>query len=82
MADKIACKDLYLGAFLRSQGIPMIDIERRANHSIFYFEESEKARELIDLYIRDKATASVIALRNSLRDLKSLVSGDIPMPGN
>ncbi|NQT80262.1 MAG: hypothetical protein HQ555_07735 [Candidatus Aminicenantes bacterium] len=79
MSDKIFCKDLYLSAYLKSSGISLESVAKQGKHSIFYFKESEKARKLISRYIQDKATINVKLFRNSLRDLKSLVCGDIPI---
>jgi len=77
--NKIACKDLYLSAFLKSKDIPLEAVERKGNHSIFYFQESKKTRDLINLYIKDQANINVKIFRNALKDLKSLASGDIPI---
>jgi len=78
--NKIEIKDLYLSAYLKSVGIPLISFETRNRHTIFVFQNDEKIGELINDYIRDEANINIKLFRNSLRDLKSLASGDIPNP--
>lgn len=78
--DKIEIKDLYLSAYLKSEGIPLISFEPRDRHTVFIFQNDKKIGELINDYIRDQASINIKIFRNSLRDLKSLASGDIPMP--
>ena len=75
----IEIKDLYLSAYLKSEGIPLESFRRLGSHTIFTFQENEKIVELINNYITDRARINVKVFRNSLRDLKSLASGDIPV---
>lgn len=78
--EKIEIKDLYLAAFLKSNGIHLDSFEPHNRHTVFIFQNNEKAGELIDQYIKDNAKINIKIFRNSLRDLKSLASGDIPIP--
>jgi hypothetical protein len=78
--DKIEIKDLYLSAYLKSEGIPLISFKSRNGHTVFIFQNDEKIGELINDYIKDQASINIKIFRNSLRDLKSLASGDIPIP--
>jgi hypothetical protein len=78
--SEIGCRDLYLASFLHCQGVRLAHVEKRGNRSIFFFEASNQANQLVQLYFRDEAVASVRALRGSLRFLKGLASGDIPIP--
>lgn len=78
--NKVGCKDLYLSAYIKSKGIPIEHVARKGKHFIFYFKESDTIRNLIDEYVKDTASINVKAFRNALRDLKSLASGDIPIP--
>jgi hypothetical protein len=77
---KSGCKDLWLAAYLRTQNIPLIAIDRMGAHSIFYFEESERLHECVEQYVQDKAVVNLKSFRASLYDLKRLSAGDIPLP--
>jgi len=78
----IEIKDLYLAAFLKCSGIPLESFEFRNNHTVFIFRSDDRVGEFINQYIRDQASINIKAFRNCLRDLKSLASGDIPIPKN
>lgn len=80
--NKIEIKDLYLASYLLAAGIPLESFEKRDRHSVFIFQNNEKVGELVNQYIKDEANVNIRLFRNSLRDLKSLVSGDIPIPQN
>ena len=80
--EKIKIRDLYLSAYLKSEGIPFEGVERRRGHCVFIFSPSNTIDELMQAYFKDKVTINIQNFRACLRDLKSLASGDIPMQHN
>ena len=80
--NKIRVKDIYLSAFLKCRGVPFDGIERKRNFSFFLFIPNEETDELMQAYFKGKVHINIQNFRACLRDLKSLASGDIPMPHN
>ena len=77
--EGIGIKDLYLSAFLRLKGVPLLSVERQGDRSIFYFQAGEETGGLVAEYISGKALVNPQVLRLSLRELKSIVRDDIPL---
>jgi hypothetical protein len=75
----IVLRDLYLAGFLKAKEIPLVGAERRGGSVVFSFEPSDVAEDLIRQFIDDRATVSVKAYKHALKDLKSLISGDMPL---
>ncbi len=76
---RVGCKDIWLAAYVKANDIPLIDIERQGNHSIFFFEESDKLTQLIEEYVKDRAVINIKVIKAALYSLKSLAVGDIPL---
>ncbi len=80
--DSIEIKDIYLAAYLKSEGITLESFEKRDQYTVFIFRNNDKVGKLIDQYIRDEAKINIKLFRNNLKDLKSIACGDIPVPRN
>ena len=57
--EKIEIKDLYLAAYLKSEGIPLDSFEYRDRHTVFIFQDDNRVGELINNYIRDLAKINI-----------------------
>lgn len=75
----IVLRDLYLAGFLKAKGIPLVGAERQGGSVVFNFEPSDTADDLISQFIEDRATINVKAYKHALKDLKSIISGDMPL---
>jgi hypothetical protein len=80
--EGIPLKDLYLAGFLMAKGIPMINAIRGNGGFVFYFQSGEEADDLIRQFIEDRATVNAKAYKHALKDLKSIISGDLPIYWN
>ena len=75
----IVLRDLYLAGFLKARGIALVGAERQGGSVVFSFESSDAAEDLIRQFLEDRATVNVKAYKYALKDLKSLISGDMPL---
>ena len=57
--EKIRLRDLYLSAYLKSEGIPFEGMERRRGYSIFIFSPSSKIDELMQAYFKGKVHINI-----------------------
>ncbi len=72
--DTWRVKDLYLGAFIYSQGKELITIERENGTCWFVFANKKSCEELASLYWSRKARLDdAKSLSDSIRSLKDLI---------
>lgn len=65
-------KDLYLAAFLYSEGLE-IELERVGNVCWFVFQDEAKCRNLTSLYWQNKAVSKIKSYTDAIRTLKDLI---------
>ena len=63
--------DLYLGAYLRAQGIKLVDLDRSGRRVTFIFEDSDKTRKLVKNFY-DDGEVKINDYKSALKDLKSM----------
>jgi hypothetical protein len=63
--------DLYLVAYLQTQGHKLVKYEKNERKTLFYFEDVVKQE--IDKYFNHQALVDPLSLSEALRSLKSFV---------
>lgn len=66
-------KDLYLAAFLHSQGKVLLSVERDGDVCWFVFPDKGSCEKLADQYWGGRATSGAKVLVDSIRTLKDLI---------
>ena len=64
--------DLYLSAYLKSKGLPLIDTQKTGNKVVFIFDDQTNRKELIREFFND-GKVSITAFKNAIQDLKTMV---------
>lgn len=64
--------DLYLGAYLKSNGIILQGIEKEAGKVTFIFQDEGDIQDLINKYFND-SNVKVLSFKAALRDLRSII---------
>lgn len=66
-------KDMYLAAYLYSQGLDLIKVERDGKVCWFNFESKTQCESLANLYWSDKAEVKVKSFVEAIRSLKDII---------
>ena len=66
-------KDFYLTAVLVMHGYKIKYHINEQNKSVFYFEEDERLRELVQDYFYDKLKVSPYLFQSSIKSVKALI---------
>ena len=66
-------EDLYLAAFLATQGFPIIQWSRETGLTNFVFEQSAELAQLVGAYYSNRAMISPLQYGNSLKNVKSMI---------
>ena len=74
--ESVSTSDIYLAAFLRSKGIRYTGHRMQGKRMLFLFQRDSKAEELITAYQAGVAVCDPKSMRDSVRDLKSMVNSD------
>lgn len=64
--------DLYLSAFLKTNGVILQSINRKNGKVYFVFQNKGDIEELVNKYFND-AYVSVLSYKAALRDLRSII---------
>lgn len=64
--------DLYLSAFLKSNGIILQGIDKENSKVIFIFKNDGSVKNLLDKYFND-SKVGVLTYKAALRDLRSII---------
>lgn len=64
--------DLYLGAYLKAQGMNLAGVKREGRRTTFIFAERADRRELVRGFYND-GTVRVNDYKNALQDLKAAI---------
>ncbi len=74
--------DFYLGAFLMSKGIPLLNATRfETGKTRFEFENSPQVAELIGGYFSDSILVSPARFGNAIRHLRKVIYGEVQING-
>ncbi len=66
-------KDLYLAAYIYSEGLELRNVERMGKVCWFNFSDIEKCERLSDLYWKNQAIAKIKSFSDAIRTLKDLI---------
>ena len=66
-------KDLYLAAYIYSEGQELRDVERMGKVCWFIFSDTNKCEKLSDLYWKNQATSKIKSYTDAIRTLKDLI---------
>lgn len=66
-------KDLYLAAYLYSQDLELIEVEKKMNVCWFKFANKNKSEQLVNLYWKNQAVSKIKSFTDSIRTLKDLI---------
>jgi len=71
--DTYRIKDLYLAAFLYSEGVSIVKLDRSGTVCWFNFGDKTRCEQLASNYWADTASVRVKSYTDSLRTLKDLI---------
>jgi hypothetical protein len=66
-------KDMYLAAFIFSQGVELKGVERFGHICWFIFSDKSSCERLTNLYLTDKAQAKIKSFVEAIRSLKDII---------
>ena len=69
---KYTTSDLYLGAFLKSNGQKM-SVVKNKNKATFVFDETPELTTLVNNYLTDDALCNPLSFANAIKNIKNLL---------
>jgi len=68
----VETQDFYLSAFLRLEGLVLLDLRDYGQRSLFVFDDDEQFQTLKQQYYFNQATVDPLAYKKAIRELKGL----------
>ena len=66
-------KDFYASAFLIANGYELVDHRRSQGFTLFFFEETDQLKQLVNKYYSLATTVEPVHYSNALRALKGII---------
>ncbi len=66
-------KDLYLAAYLYSEGLELANVNKEGRVCWFSFSDRKKCELLINLYWKNQAISKIKSYTDAIRTLKDLI---------
>jgi hypothetical protein len=60
---------LNVAAFLKSNGVKVIKVEKENDKAVFYFEKTEQVKTLVDMYLNDSTLKRFISAFKEIKDM-------------
>lgn len=80
MQNNIESREFYSSAFLMASGVDLIDTYKQGPLTVFVFENTQNARDLMKKYFAMKATVNAAKYASAIKNLKSMIHGTNTQP--
>ncbi|OPH61702.1 hypothetical protein BC351_00220 [Paenibacillus ferrarius] len=60
---------LNIAAFLKSNGVKILKVEKENGKATFYFEKNDQVKTLVDMYLNDSTLKRFISAFRDIKDM-------------
>ena len=82
MQTNIESREFYSSAFLMASGVDLIDTYKQGLLTVFVFENTQNAKDLLKKYFSMQATVNASAYASAIKNLKSVIHGTNSQPNS
>jgi len=75
MQTNIESREFYSSAFLMASGVDLIDTYKQGPLTVFVFENTQNAKDLLKKYFAMKAIVNAAKYAAAIKNLKSVIHG-------